>query len=250
MNLRALVLREMGIECEEETFRALKSCGIKDVQYFGLSDLFEAGWQDRIKLDANTWVWLPGGFSFSDDFGAGRLLAYWLKEQGFLEEVLNKGAHLTGICNGFQALSHLDVFGNGTRLLPNSPRGFKNRWVKVAFADSSDTSFTLPVRHGEGRLTYAGNQLPKGVVPLLVYQDEIFNNGSKDAIAGLYAKVNSSMVFGMMPHPEIALRAIDAPQTAGTSRMPKFRSEVFDQNGSGYLVIQRMIEMIQKGVSL
>ena len=188
---------------------------------------------------------MPGGFSFSDDFGAGRLLAHWLKEQGFLDEVFNRGAHLTGICNGFQALSHLDVFGKNTRLLSNSPRGFKNRWVKVAFAKSDET-FLLPVRHGEGRLSF--EELPEGVEPLLVYRDEVFNNGSKDLIAGLCAKVGESMCFGMMPHPEIALRAVDSPQISGTSRMPKFRSEVLDLGGPGYVVIKRMMDMIEKGV--
>lgn len=247
MTLKAIVLREMGIECEEESFRALKACGIEEVQYFGLSELFESGWQDRIKLDAHSWIWLPGGFSFSDDFGAGRLLAYWLKEQGFLAEVLRRGAHLTGICNGFQALCHLDIFGPQTRLLANSPRGFQNRWAKFGFAESGET-IMLPVRHGEGRLTFAGTQLPDGVTPFLTYQDEVFSNGSQDNIAGLCTRVQSSICFGMMPHPEIALRPIDAPQTSGTGRMPKFRSEVFDLNGAGYLVIKRMMELIEKGV--
>lgn len=246
MITKALVLREMGIECEEETFRALKNYGIPEVQYFGLSELFESGWQERAQIDNRTWVWLPGGFSFSDDFGAGRLLAYWLKEHGFLDEVLAKGAHLTGICNGFQALCHLDVFGTETRLLPNTPRGFVNRWVHTKLAGDSELQLRLPVRHGEGRLTFKGDKLPHEVAPLLYYQDENFNNGSKDAIAGIYAKVGASMAFGMMPHPEIALRPIDAPQSAGTSRMPKFRSEVFDLSGAGYQMIKHMMDLIEK----
>jgi phosphoribosylformylglycinamidine synthase subunit PurQ / glutaminase len=249
MTLRAVVLREMGIECEEETFRALKACGIEDVQYFGLSDLFEPGWQGRVSLDQNTWVWLPGGFSFSDDFGAGRLLAYWLKDRGFLDEVVAKGAHLTGICNGFQALSYLDVFGGETRLLTNSPRGFQNRWVNVAFAGQDTNAFALPVRHGEGRLSFSGDTLPKGVEPFLVYQDDQFTNGSKQAVAGLYTQLKRSMCFGMMPHPEIALRPIDSPHIASTRSMPKFRSDTLQLGGAGYVVIKRMMEMIQKGVS-
>jgi phosphoribosylformylglycinamidine (FGAM) synthase-like amidotransferase family enzyme len=233
----------MGIECEEETFRALKDCGIERVEYFGLSDLFESGWQARLQLDAKTWVWVPGGFSFSDDFGAGRLLAYWLKEHGFLDEVLKRGAHLTGICNGFQALSHLNVFGSHTRLLPNAPRGFQNRWVHVALATGEEHK--LPVRHGEGRL-HLGAPLPEGVQPFLFYRDENFTNGSHERIAGLVSRVGASWCFGMMPHPEIALRSLDAPQTSGTSRMPKFRSEVFDLNGSGFQVIQRMMDLIEQ----
>lgn len=246
MTLRALVLREMGIECEEETFRALKSCGIEDVQYFGLSELFNSGWQERVKLDAQTWVWLPGGFSFSDDFGAGTLLAYWLREHGFLKEVFKKGAHLTGICNGFQALCAMDVFGAETRLLPNSPRGFVNRWVQVAFEHRRDTLLTLPVRHGEGRLVVKDGLLPDGVEPFLYYRDDNFQNGSHERLAGIRTQIDKSLVFGMMPHPEIALRPVDAPGTAGTSRMPKFRSEIFDLTGPGYIVIKHMMDFISR----
>lgn len=246
MTLKALVLREMGIECEEETFRALQRAGIQDVRYFGLSELFEPGWKERLGLDAQTWVWVPGGFSFSDDFGAGRLLAYWLKEQGFLDEVFAKGAHLTGICNGFQALCHMNVFGESTRLQPNAPRGFINRWVKVALTEGAE--FSLPVRHGEGRLT-VNEALPAGVNVFMKYQDDAFDNGSLERIAGLQARVKNSYVFGMMPHPEVALRPLENPAIAGTSRMPKFRSEVFDLQGGGIQVIRAMQEMILKGVS-
>lgn len=248
MTLKALVLREMGIECEEETFRALKSLGIQEVAYFGISELFEPGWQTRISLDSNTWVWIPGGFSFSDDFGAGRLLAYWLKEHGFLNEVFAKGAHLTGICNGFQALCQMDVFGQKTRLKSNLPHGFVNRWVEVELEENSHR-ISLPVRHGEGRLQF-DSALPSGVEIFLRYRDFSFDNGSMDSIAGLKTKIGNSCVFGMMPHPEIALRPLDNPSVSGTSRMPKFRSEVLELDGGGIKVMNAMKQAIEEGVGL
>lgn len=254
MSIRAIVLREMGIECEEETYRALRLSGISDIRYFGLSELFSSDWKQELKLDRKTWIWIPGGFSFSDDFSAGRLMAHWLSEQGFLDEVLKQGAHITGVCNGFQVLCHTNLFGEGVRLKSNLPKGFVNRWVELCLEHEPDTQIRLPVRHGEGRLVVevvdgeASLPLESNVEVFLRYKDATFDNGSFDKIAGLYTKQNLSHVFGMMPHPEVALKPIDDPSVCGTSRMPKFRSDVLNLTASGMHIISFMKDKILKGI--
>ena len=180
---------------------------------------------------------LPGGFSYGDDLGAGRL---WASDLGHLlrDQVgtfISAGKPVIGICNGFQALVKsgflpgLDGEGNGVHatLTRNASNRFECRWVWLAPDPDSPCVFTqglqepiyCPVAHGEGRFVprdetvrctleaqglVAVRYAPSAAARLgdgpaaCAYPDN--PNGSVADIAGICNATGT--VFGLMPHPE------------------------------------------------
>lgn len=225
------ILTGEGIECEKEAFRFFSQPAFgAQVQYTPVPKLLRG----EIKIEKisrpGDLVYLPGGFSFSDHFGSGKLLAYQLNEKKIFEKLLAARVHLMGFCNGFQVLVEAGLFGTNVKLEANrAQQGFVNRWVRLAadpeiFRDAMETrSFPahlqIPVRHGEGRLVREGANWAADVTPFIRYADTEFNNGSLDQIAGLRAVQGASVIWGMMPHPEIAWRGADHPDHMGPEKM-------------------------------
>lgn len=181
---------------------------------------------------------LPGGFSFGDDIGAGKVLAikfkYRLLES--LQDFINRGNLVIGICNGFQVLVKLGLLPgiNGdyksqlTTLSFNDSGRFEDRWVYLKALDSC-SPFTkglenlyLPVRHGEGKFLVKDADtlgiLHKNRQVVLKYVDKEGKekagypwnpNGSVDDIAGICD--GTGRVFGIMPHPEGYLYRVNHP---------------------------------------
>ncbi len=175
---------------------------------------------------------LPGGFSYGDDLGAGRLwaidLLYPLREQ--LERFMESRRPVIGICNGFQALVKAGLLpGDGQRstfnvqrstLTANASGHFECRWVTLQPNPASPCIFTrgvdepiyCPVAHGEGRfvprdeatlaaMRAAGQIALTYVAPDGGPADYPDNpNGSVADIAGVCNPAGT--VFGLMPHPE------------------------------------------------
>lgn len=176
----------------------------------------------------------PGGFSYGDDLGAGKLWAvmvrYRLAEQ--MTAFIDSGRPLLGICNGFQTLVKSGLLPGGEiggdaengglqfTLTRNDSAQFECRWVVLTPNPDSPCVFTrhleepiyCPVAHGEGKFV-AGNDAAmttlesQGLVALR-YTDHDGSsggypwnpNGSTNDIAGICnAKGN---VLGLMPHPE------------------------------------------------
>jgi phosphoribosylformylglycinamidine synthase subunit PurQ / glutaminase len=238
---RAFVLKGWGIECEAEMKRAAETVGVfSSVQDLVLPKLVSSAVEGRVNwpFEAGDWVLLPGGFSFSDHFGSGKLLALKLRELGFFEEVARLQLSLFGVCNGFQVLTESGLFGSETQLFANKPQGFKNRWIRLR---QGQESFRLPVRHGEGRLSWKG-ELPKDVVAFLHYDEESFDNGSRERIAGLLRRQGDSVICGMMPHPEIALGTLDDPDVFATDYFEHHRSELWNQEGAGLKLMKRIFK--------
>lgn len=183
---------------------------------------------------------LPGGFSYGDDLGAGRILAtdllYSLGGRMLGTELTHglgdglntfaeSGKPILGICNGFQALVKAGLLpGPAGRqlatLATNASNRFECRWVYLRPNPSSPCVFTqgteelvyCPVAHGEGRFIPLDDEVranlhQQGLVAL-TYSDEEGNpvsypgnpNGSVDGIAGICNRQGN--VFGLMPHPE------------------------------------------------
>ena len=77
---------------------------------------------------------IPGGFSYGDDLGAGRILASRI---GALDEVLlrfhDRGGLILGICNGFQVLVKAGLLPGGHRatITYNDSGRFECRWVHL-----------------------------------------------------------------------------------------------------------------------
>ena len=126
---------------------------------------------------------LPGGFSYGDDLGAGKLWAVALRHRlgDELQAFVAAGRPVLGICNGFQVLVKAGLLpglvDSGTTNLPiyqstnhqstsqqatltrNDSARFECRWVYLAPQPGSPCVFTqgltepiyCPVAHGEGK---------------------------------------------------------------------------------------------------
>jgi phosphoribosylformylglycinamidine (FGAM) synthase-like amidotransferase family enzyme len=239
--MKVRVLTGLGIECEKESRRAFATpalgCEVTELPVPFLLRRPEA--LDDLKQ--GDLVFFPGGFSFSDHFGSGRLLAHELKKSGAIERLNARGVNLMGVCNGFQVLVSAGLFGAETRLEPNEAGGkrlgFVNRWVHCRLK-GHEQPLRLPVRHGEGRLL-VGSALPAGVEAFLHYED--FDNGSWESVAGLRARVGRSLVFGMMPHPEIALRPLEDPDVFATDVFAEHRPALAQCEAGGTRLLQSLL---------
>jgi phosphoribosylformylglycinamidine synthase I len=101
MQPRALILHADGINRDLEAAQALELAGAQpDIVHINQLRAKEKRWEDYQLLV------VPGGFSYADALGAGRLLAIDLnvyfadQAKAFVES----GKPVIGICNGFQAL--------------------------------------------------------------------------------------------------------------------------------------------------
>ncbi len=259
---RALVLRAPGINCDRETAQACRLVGF-ETDLLHINHLLRA--PGRL-LDYHLLV-IPGGFSYGDDLGAGTLLAKNLTIHlgPQMQQFIDEGRLVLGICNGFQVLvragllpGHLsDETGTNTlaSLTDNTSAQFECRWVnlsiqpgKCIFTQGIEHCIELPVAHGEGQFVLADdaqlNELQSnGQVPLVYtgaaqfiasnrggatngvpYPDN--PNGSIGNIAGI-CNVQGN-VFGLMPHPERYVRALQHPQRRGTP----------DGKGDGLLIFK------------
>jgi phosphoribosylformylglycinamidine synthase I len=101
MKPRALILHANGINRDIETAAALEKAGA-DADTVHLNQLREGGvkWKDYHILV------IPGGFSYADALGGGKLMALemnvYFADQ--VREFVESGKPVIGICNGFQAL--------------------------------------------------------------------------------------------------------------------------------------------------
>ena len=246
---RALVLRAPGINCDRETARACRLVGFA-TDLLHINHLL----QDPALLLDYDFLVIPGGFSYGDDLGAGTLLAKNLTIHlgPQLHRFIDTGRPVLGICNGFQVLVRAGLLpghcSNTTQYLPgasltdNASAQFECRWVTLSvqpgpclFTKGIEHAIELPVAHGEGQFVLADNkELTRlhmnGQVPLLYarrhgeapganlpsieevpYPDN--PNGSAGNIAGVCSAQGN--VFGLMPHPERYVHALQHPLRRG-----------------------------------
>jgi phosphoribosylformylglycinamidine synthase len=192
------------------------------------------------RLQSYQMLVLPGGFSYGDALGAGRLLATdlrWLFQDA-LAAFIEAGKPVIGICNGFQALvksGWLPGPPGGpahATLTRNASNRFECRWVWLepnpespcVFTRDLTAPITCPVAHGEGRFVPRDDEVlavlqARGQVAVTystedgtppTYPDN--PNGSIGDIAGICnARGN---VFGLMPHPEDHIIPTQHPRRA------------------------------------
>ncbi len=215
------ILYAPGTNCHEETAAALERAGGKS-RLVLLHDLLNG--DDR--LDRYQAVIIPGGFSYGDHLGAGRifatLLVARLREQ--LVELLEARKPLLGICNGFQVLADaglLPARSPGERsmvLLENQSAHFEDRKVRLLVSKEKclwtegleGQVLEMPSAHGEGRPHLGGAPIDSvrcalrfcdaGGRPADEYPDN--PNGAPNAVAGVTDSTGN--VLGLMPHPERA----------------------------------------------
>ncbi len=229
--VRALVLRAAGVNCDMETRHALELAGA-EADRIHVNRLIE----DKSLLDRYHILVFPGGFSYGDDVAAGRILANQIVHHlaDPIRRFIDDGKLVLGICNGFQVLVKMGVLpGNGAfkqeqvTITYNDSGKFEDRWVhllpqtdRCVFIEPQRQIY-LPVAHGEGKVVtadaatlkrlksegfiaykYVGPDGEEGSYP-------INPNGSVESIAGLTD--STGRVMGLMPHPERFVRRTQHP---------------------------------------
>lgn len=229
MKPRVLQLFAAGVNCDRELQRAFELAGAK-VEQVHVRSLIENPQQI---LDCDLFA-LPGGFTYGDDLGAGRILALQVATylRDHLAELHARGGTLFGVCNGFQALVKSDLLpgidGARISLTWNSSHQFECRWSRLRATAALEpilpegTILPAGTAHAEGRMVCDSPETlarleSQGCVALY-YADESgakssefphCPNGSDGAIAGLIHP--DGRILGLMPHPERCLSAQNLP---------------------------------------
>lgn len=238
MKAKFLVLYGDGINCEDATAYAIEQAGGR-AEKVHVNELTQ---NPKKLLDFQSFI-IPGGFSFGDHIGSGQILAIKL-ERHLHHELLRfcETGLVMGICNGFQTLTKLGLlptpdFQRSCALIKNSGGHFINRWVNMNLNKASPCvwtrnlpeNFSLPIRHGEGRLVLENEkvlaQLKEKNQIVISYGEDV--NGSTERIAGICDE--SGRIFALMPHPEAAIYDWQLPY-----RAPALGKKFFD-NAVSYL---------------
>ena len=254
---RVLVLRAPGANCDLESAFAFERAGAV-AERVHVNRLLE-----RPALLSNYQILcIPGGFSYGDDLGAGRILGNQIQHhlRDALHEFKAGGKLVLGICNGFQILIKSgmllddDAAGRPAATLTNNDSGkFEDRWITLRTTSNKCVFFSdiesmyLPVAHAEGkfvprdRATLAALESAGQIVLRyaatndsgeVAYPDN--PNGSIGAVAGVCN--GTGRVCGLMPHPE---RHIDPTQHPRWTRGPLARE------GDGLQVFRNAVQFFK-----
>jgi phosphoribosylformylglycinamidine synthase len=202
-------------------------------------------------------VAFPGGFSYGDDLGAGKVQAneLTLKLGCEIGPYIERGGLVMGACNGFQVLVKAGVLpgpaagGQTATLTTNDSGRFECRWVYLAANPRSNCVFTrgidviyVPVAHGEGKFA-APPEVLERVDAALYYADAegrpcteypACPSGSMRGIAGITDA--TGRVFGLMPHPEDSILYQHHPRwTRGEAKYA----------GSGLKIFKNAVEWVK-----
>jgi phosphoribosylformylglycinamidine synthase len=216
-----LILRAPGTNCDAETALAFEQAGAK-TQVLHVNRLLER----PALFQSFQILCIPGGFSYGDDLGAGRILGNQI--QHHLADELARfkadGKLILGICNGFQVLMKSPVLlephplrGPAATLTTNDCGRYHDAWVRLQVAGPNCVFLAgiermyLPVAHAEGKFVLRDQQVLEELDAagqlVLRYVAADNPNGSMADVAGVCDP--TGRVLGLMPHPE---RHIDPTQ--------------------------------------
>ncbi|HEY5314591.1 MAG TPA: phosphoribosylformylglycinamidine synthase I [Pirellulales bacterium] len=259
---RVLILRAPGTNCDQETAFAFSLAGAQP-ETLHVNRLLE----NPRQFAHYQILCIPGGFSYGDDLGAGRILASQMRGHLVreLEQFKADGKLILGICNGFQVLVRSGVLladqpgGPGQDPTPaatltlNDCGRFQDRWVQLQVTSSRCVFFSgiermyLPVAHAEGKfvsrdaallaqlrsadqIALRYQSLDGGAPAAGRYPDN--PNGAVDDVAAVCDE--TGRVCGLMPHPERYVDRTQHPRwTRGEGRDPGGGLRVF-QNAVAY----------------
>lgn len=236
MKPKVLILFAPGTNRDGDLSVAFQQAGAEfEIQPLNILRQANTNWMDYQMLA------LPGGFSYADALGAGKLwaldLQVYFKEE--MQKFVDAGKPVIGICNGFQALVKSGVLPGWDNLQPSTPATltfnqcghFECRWVHLEpvsqtclWTKGLSATIDCPIAHGEGNFQLKD---PSFLVNLeqsdqiaLRYQkpdgssassEYPYNpNGSIADIAGICNPQGN--VLGLMPHPEDHIFAFQNPQ--------------------------------------
>jgi len=256
MAARVLILRTGGTNCDEETDFAFRLAGAQTTRLH-----VNVLRKEPAVLSQFAVLAIPGGFSYGDDLGAGTVLANELITllRPALEEFIDGGKLIIGICNGFQVLVKTGLLPGLTRwqqqatLTTNDSYKFEDRWVYLKSPASrcvlveDDESIYLPVAHAEGKFVPADEGVldalrEKGQVVFRYVDSEGRSagypwnpNGSVDDIAAVCDP--TGRVLGMMPHPERHCLPI---------QHPRWTREGLKERGDGLRIFERAVRFAER----
>ena len=265
-DVKVLVLRTAGTNCDGETVFAFEHSGAK-VDLVHMNRLSSG----EKKLADYHILAIPGGFTYGDDIISGRILANELRLRlgNDIAQFIADGKLIIGICNGFQVLVRAGIlpgplaageavadFPQTTTLTYNDSGRFEDRWIflktfgKSVWTAGLDKVVAFPVAHGEGKFVTRDEQVLKklqtnGQVAFR-YCDEKGNpavypgdpNGSVDHIAGITD--STGRILGLMPHPERHFLALQHPAWTRNSH----REEL----GQGARMFENGVKYVKKNL--
>jgi phosphoribosylformylglycinamidine synthase subunit PurQ / glutaminase len=243
---RILILHAPGTNRDREAALACQLAG-GDTEIVHMNRLIHG----QSRLGDYQMLVIPGGFSYGDDLGAGRLWANDLyhRFREDLDAFVEAGKPVLGICNGFQTLVKAGYLPGPAPLqrvsLTFNQRGhFECRWVRLRAIPSSPCLFTqgleedilCPVAHGEGRLAVpddvALQELWQGALVALQYVAPAdlaemdlpsstivtqprapYPYNPNGSVDDIAGLCNAAgNVFGLMPHPEDHISSYQHPR--------------------------------------
>lgn len=133
-DMRVLVLRAAGINCDEEVMHCWRLVGAKPTLVH-----VNALARDPSMIDDVDLVTIPGGFSYGDDLAAGTILAQRILHDltEALRRLVDRGGGILGVCNGFQVLVKMGLLPGGdfgpdqVTITSNDSARFEARWVRL-----------------------------------------------------------------------------------------------------------------------
>ncbi len=226
---RVLILHAPGTNRDREAALACEMAGGRPQIVYVNDLLAQPG-----RLNEFQMMVLPGGFSYGDDLGAGKIWSLDLRHRlaDALASFHAARKPILGICNGFQALVKSGLLAPNATLTRNASARFECRWVYLRPQPSSLCVFTrglqeliyCPVAHGEGR--FVSNDQNTHALVALTYADAegrdaggvypLNPNGSQADIAGVCDPTGT--ILGLMPHPEDHVWAMQHPRASRGQR--------------------------------
>jgi phosphoribosylformylglycinamidine synthase subunit PurQ / glutaminase len=229
MKPRVLQLFAAGINCDRELQYAFELAGA-EVEQIHIRELIE---QPQKCLECDLFA-IPGGFTYGDDLGAGRILSLEIatRLRDALQNLHERGGSLFGVCNGFQILVKAGflpgIEGVEVSLSWNDTHRFQCRWsrlrVEAPLGSVLPVGSMLPAAsaHAEGKLVLGDPSqveiLEQAGCIAVRYADingqatrkfPDCPSGSEGAIAGLISP--SGRILGLMPHPERGISPENLP---------------------------------------
>jgi len=258
VSANVLILRTAGTNCDQETDFAFRLAGA-ETTLLHVNALRAA----PERLDEFHVLAIPGGFSYGDDLGAGKVLANELLAslRPALERFLNEGKLLIGICNGFQVLVKtgllpgLERWTQQATLTFNDSHKFEDRWTYLQAAQNicllahGGERIYLPVAHAEGKFVVESDcvldQMRRNGQIVYRYANPAGEpagypwnpNGSVDNIAAICDP--TGRVLGIMPHPERHCLPLHDP------RWPR---EGLKEEGEGLRVFRRAVRFVEENL--
>ena len=212
---RALILSSPGSRGERHFEHALKSTGF-DAEILSVQDIVDY----RIDLDQLCLKYkvliIPGGSPYSNVLGGGKVLAIKMLHlfRWNLNKFAERGGLVLGTGCGFQALLHMNLFGEDYTLKMNPDAQSKAKWVRAIPVGSRCVwlkgmgTIELPLNMMDTEFVIEPGSFVEAEGKLERLGLSCLKSGDPEQILGLCDQ--TGRIFGMTPEPEYFLNWTNA----------------------------------------